>query len=1168
MKIILILVLFSPISFTQVTQQWVQRYDGPANSEEQASSIAIDSAGNVYVTGRSVGSGTGNDYATIKYNPTGVQQWVQRYNGPGNNTDAATSIAVDNSGNVYVTGFSVGSGTGNDYATIKYNSAGVEQWVQRYNGPGNSWDDASSVAIDSAGNVYVTGYSNGGGTGNDYATIKYNSSGVQQWVQRYNGPGNTDDRANSIAVDSEGNVYITGYSVGSGTNFDYATIKYNSSGVQQWVQRYNGPGNHGDQATSIAVDSAGNVYVTGYSNGSGTGNDYATIKYNSAGVEQWVQRYNGPGSIDDRANSIAVDNAGNVYVTGRSRGSGTNDDYATIKYNSSGVQQWVQRYNGPSNTTDAANSIAVDNAGNVYVTGGSIGSGTQYDYATIKYNPTGVQQWVQRYNGPGNLSDAATSIAVDNAGNVYVTGGSDGSITGNLDYATIKYSQGIAITNPQAGEKWIAGETDTIKWTGGQAGQFLTIEYSTDNGQNYDLLVLNTPADSNKFIWDIPKTILSTKVIIKLSDFQTSAVLAESEIFKIKPYVLTRINSTGNYEAYTKFRDPYLFGNDSISVWPFAFWQNFDYTGTDPFTGYNYILGYPVVFLQANNSDHPDWISWVRTFGISACYHNTSFPPVYSPTATIKWLVASEDWGGSCFGISTSNVLLFQHRTQFLNNYPNFPNVNPILISPDDSVLTVINELYTHQFGKEHRTYRANIGLTKTANQTLRDIKNMLIDDDPLVRTLSIVSNDATDPGGHSIMAYKVEQDTTLSNIFYVFTYDNAYPNNLDSAIIIIDTLANNNNGTWSPIYGWTNWGGTKWFYLREPAINYLVNPSLPKQNNSHSPFILGDEELQIRNTRKASILITDHIGNSTGWFNGNLIIDIPNSIPDIIENGSSGPPIGYNLPIGAYSIKISSFNDELSKAGFYTGNKSYSYIRRNAQLTESDKLFFDNGLSFTNSDLTIKEINLFSVLNETSQEKAYFFEKISMHSGDSVKIEYPGDDKIKLISYGNQKNYKLTVDLAKQIGFGKFYNESIQLGVNSSHILEPNWIDLTSSQLTIYIDNGNDGTIDDTLYVANTVDVKDEGSLLTPNQFNLAQNYPNPFNPTTTIQYSIPQRSNVTLKVYDILGNEVATLVNEERARGVYSVNFDASQLASGIYFYRIQAGSFIETKKMILIK
>ncbi len=88
------------------------------------------------------------------------------------------------------------------------------------------------------------------------------------------------------------------------------------------------------------------------------------------------------------------------------------------------------------------------------------------------------------------------------------------------------------------------------------------------------------------------------------------------------------------------------------------------------------------------------------------------------------------------------------------------------------------------------------------------------------------------------------------------------------------------------------------------------------------------------------------------------------------------------------------------------------------------------------------------------------------------------------------------------------------------------------------------------------------------PNKFGLNQNYPNPFNPTTTINYEIAKETNVSLKVYDAIGNQVATLVNEIKPAGTYEVVFDASNLSNGVYFYEIKAGNFTATKKLILMK
>jgi hypothetical protein len=421
-----------------VNEAWVARYNGPGNSIDEARSIAVDNSGNVYVAGTSYGSETLRDYATIKYDSAGQEQWVARYNGPEKGDDQLNAMVIDGSGNVYVTGWSGINNSYYDCTTIKYNSAGEEQWVVRYNAQTRGYASGEAIAVDGSGNVYVEAFTSNQPNAVFCATIKYNAAGEEQWVAEYHDGGANDDEPAAIAVDGAGNVYVTGRTMNC-PDTDYLTLKYNSAGEEQWVARYNGPGKVDDMAAAIAVDDLGNVWVTGDSPGPETTSDYATIKYNSAGQQQWVTRYEQDG--DDGARAIAIDASGNVYVTGHIAHPPVGyADYGTIKYNASGQQQWVARYNGPpGDGPDFATAIALDGSGNVYVTGRSSRTNYTYSdnsYATIKYNSVGQEQWVARYDGPGNVDNEAVAIAVDQFGNVFVTG------TGGDDYVTIKYGQG------------------------------------------------------------------------------------------------------------------------------------------------------------------------------------------------------------------------------------------------------------------------------------------------------------------------------------------------------------------------------------------------------------------------------------------------------------------------------------------------------------------------------------------------------------------------------------------------------------------------------------------------------------------------------------------------------------------------------------------------------
>ncbi|MEW6468092.1 MAG: SBBP repeat-containing protein [Bacteroidota bacterium] len=438
--------LASLASAAQPPLAWIRSHNGPMSSTDNLNAMVIDAQENVYVTGGSTAPGSSFDFTTIKYSSSGVPQWTAVYNGSGNDVDAANALAVDNSGNVYVTGRSRGMNTNEDITTIKYSSYGVQQWVAVYNGTDNLVDEGTAIAVDNAGNVYVTGYVSMTGTSADIITIKYDANGNQQFIRIFNGTGNGNDEGRDIRVDGSGNVYVTGKGneTTSSTLSDIVTIKYDNAGNQQWVMAYDGAGDN-DYGKAMTLDNNGNVIVTGYSFLSGYWFDYATIKYSPSGTQLWATRYNHGANRYDEAWDVVADTAGNIYVTGQSQALGGNSaqpDYATVKYNPSGIQQWVARYSSTGNQDDRAFRIALDDQQQIYVTGyTSAGLGNR-NFATVKYDTAGVQQWILTYTAAGSGMDVPTAIALTPSGSIYVAGSSDLDTTSsvNEDYLVMRYA--------------------------------------------------------------------------------------------------------------------------------------------------------------------------------------------------------------------------------------------------------------------------------------------------------------------------------------------------------------------------------------------------------------------------------------------------------------------------------------------------------------------------------------------------------------------------------------------------------------------------------------------------------------------------------------------------------------------------------------------------------
>jgi hypothetical protein len=388
------------------------------------------------------------DIYLAKFDNNGNHKWSKSLGGSG--SDLGYSVSVDSSGNVYITGYfssstiDFGGGAltnagGTDIYLAKFDNNGNHKWSKRFGGSIN--DLGSSVSVDSSGNVYITGWfasstidfgggalTNAGGSCDSYPCYdiflaKFDSNGNHKWSKRFGGSG--DDWGYSISVDSSGNVYITGYfssstiDFGGGalTNAGYSDIflaKFDSDGNHQWSKRFGG--NYYDYGQSVSVDSSGNVYITGYFGSStidfgggaltnaGSTDIYLT-KFDSNGNHKWSKRFGG--SSIDRGNSVSVDSSGNVYITGYF-GSSTIDfgggaltnagsyDIFLARFDSNGNHIWSKSFGGIGN--DYGYSVSVDSSGNVYGTGSFSGSNVDfggcplsstgdYDIYLIKYAP-------------------------------------------------------------------------------------------------------------------------------------------------------------------------------------------------------------------------------------------------------------------------------------------------------------------------------------------------------------------------------------------------------------------------------------------------------------------------------------------------------------------------------------------------------------------------------------------------------------------------------------------------------------------------------------------------------------------------------------------------------------------------------------------------------------
>lgn len=377
-------------------------------SGTDARDMIVDSDGNVFTLGVAYNGGVSgtSDYMVSKHNSFGLLEWSTAIggssaeNGPG-------GLALDSAGNIYMTG-NTGSpehSAGNtDQLLVKLNPVGVAQWAKTWGG--NMKELTSGIAIDALGNIYTVGNTQSVGYSKDdyyydQTLVKYNSSGIEQWSRVWGGTGK-DDTAISVKLDSAGNIYVAGisnsdgYSHGTGL-FEQTLVKYNSAGTELWAIAW-GDGSGQDYAEEVLIDSSDSIYVVGYTNSAGRsngGNDISLLKYSPTGVKLWAKTWGGTGN--EQVTGAALDSAGNVYVSGATNSPNLSaglDDQILVKFDPSGAVQWSKSFGGTLN--DGFGIVYIDPSDYIYLFGmvGSsslvaIGGGSVFNLSLLKMDSSG-----------------------------------------------------------------------------------------------------------------------------------------------------------------------------------------------------------------------------------------------------------------------------------------------------------------------------------------------------------------------------------------------------------------------------------------------------------------------------------------------------------------------------------------------------------------------------------------------------------------------------------------------------------------------------------------------------------------------------------------------------------------------------------------------------------
>lgn len=707
-----------------------------------------------------------------------------------------------------------------------------------------------------------------------------------------------------------------------------------------------------------------------------------------------------------------------------------------------------------------------------------------------------------------------------------------------VQVTAIKAAKSIRLTSPNGGEDWKAGTQQSITWNSTSITN-IKIEYTTDGGASWFAPIASSASASiGSYTWTVPNRV-SQQCKIKITDTENSSITDMSDnVFTISNPVQPPV-ITVSTNSLTGFGNVTVNTNSSV--------QSYTVSGSNLTS--NIVVAAPNGFQvsKQNNSGFANSITLNQTGGAVS---STTIYARFTPTTVQNY---SGNISHTSTGATTQNVSVSGTGTQ------ESASIKPISSSTTYDAgtefwveikvgdpkpitdlygisfkLTVDNSICTYVDGS------AVVGdfLGSSPIPFTHKVNN---------QTVEIAVTKTSTPGvnGSGIVAKaKFTSASSISaNQTLVFSFfDISATNSQGNAISVTpSTLVI----TITPPYTLKVWPGDCNNDLVVSGADLLpigqyYGQSIPSQNNPGSQWQVYERNKWLADNNTPKRIYAD--ANGDGTINGTDVLPIG------LHYGKTHSASNSDLQ---YMTKINDSGDD---------NSALSNASLNLECLQCADKKIKNNTNFTIQVITGKQVNvtdLFGISFKIKSNKSTcnyvensfkvgaffknnplpFFHKVDDQTLDAAitKTSPPGDNGNGIIA-----SFDFISSIDQTVEFSLYDVNAIDSQGNS--IL----LDVTGLSIN--------------------VDVKKEVEL--PENYSLSQNYPNPFNPSTSISYQIPNEGFVSLKVYDAIGNEIKTLIDEEKMPGSYEIIFDASNLPSGVYYYKMTAGDFVSTKKLMLIK